>query len=240
MKSTVLWSNSSPTSAFGSQSVTLSQSIADFDYIRFNWLDCTNSDTSASMLVPVSVVQASSTNTAHRCIPTMGANFNGSAKVIRQVFYSSNTSLLFSSTNGVDGTLTANNFCIPTVIYGVKYVSSGGSSYNLSERQYKMYYQNTSYNFDEYYGSYTLGTAFTTPTIANNAMIILSVKNASSITIGNNINAIIDAFTGERAVITTYPHNWATVAGTYDVSAYDILILLPNPGGVSSVSMTVS
>lgn len=54
MRETVLWTNPAPTSTFTNGNVTLSDSIANYDYIRFYCRGSTSISTESSVMMPVS------------------------------------------------------------------------------------------------------------------------------------------------------------------------------------------
>lgn len=120
---TTLWTNSSPTSTFANTTVTLSQSIENFDYIKFR-IASTKSNTAesyqAESIFSVADVKRSTTTTyAPQCIISSRSTSGG--QYVRRFLYESNTSLSISSGQQIAGTSGNNNYVIPLSIVGIKY-----------------------------------------------------------------------------------------------------------------------
>ena len=117
---TALWTNSAPTSNFAEQSVTLSQSFTNFDYIKINFRVSTSTSTSGAILVSKEMLQQATGNNVVK--PSLCCNSGGTGYA-RSVNCSSNTSLTiakaykFSSTSAGTSTSVA----IPTSIVGLKF-----------------------------------------------------------------------------------------------------------------------
>lgn len=117
---TTLWTNSSPTSNFAEQSVSLSQSFTNFDYIKIDYRVSTSTSTSGAILVSKEMLQQATGNNVVK--PSLCCNSGGTGYA-RSVNYSSNTSLTiakaykFSSTSAGTSTSVA----IPTSIVGLKF-----------------------------------------------------------------------------------------------------------------------
>ena len=116
---TTLWTNSSPTSSFAAQDVTLSQSFTNFDYIKINWRATKSNTTAASMIVPPSVLQNSSA-TANSNNVEFGTH-TGSTVRARSIRYSSNTKLSISTAYNVNTSGNSTDYAIPTSIVGLKF-----------------------------------------------------------------------------------------------------------------------
>lgn len=115
---TTLWTNSSPTSNFAAQSVTLSQSIANYSYIKIKWRGSTSITTESSIIIEKSELQ-SATEDANT--NNIGFGRKASTSYMRRVFYVSGTSLKFDAANGLGGTTGTNNsLAIPTSVIGMK------------------------------------------------------------------------------------------------------------------------
>lgn len=110
---TELWSNSSPTSSFASQTVTLSQGISNFDSLRF-YYHSTNSTSEDNLYVNVSVSDFGTIRSGF-------AYTSGSVDGIRGVRKNSDTVVQFDAAAKAQGTGSFDNyFLIPTKICGVK------------------------------------------------------------------------------------------------------------------------
>ena len=139
MSSTLLWSNPNINTAFAGQTVTLSETMRNFDYLKI-YYRATYTDMAGaypatnvyqSMLVPVSDFVNTVSNKSHM-VYALGA-YPGYGNTTRVFYYSSDTQIYFSGADmiGVGGSPN-NSFTQPIAIYGVKYVSSGGSAPTIS------------------------------------------------------------------------------------------------------------
>ncbi len=120
---TTLWTNSSPTSSFDAQTVTLSQSMANFTYLKIKFASSTSyySDSYCSSII-VSVTDfKKSTEAQWKPIVGLVTKIQSSGgNRCRRAFYSSNTQVEFSAANQISGTTTTNTSCIPISIVGMK------------------------------------------------------------------------------------------------------------------------
>ena len=118
LSETVLWTNSSPTTSFAAKTVTLSQSIANFERVRIYWRGSTSLATEASIDVSISDLQSFTGNSALRgslgIINTNGSNYT------RSFAYVNNTSIAFTNAYPFDNTSAVNIVAIPTKICGLK------------------------------------------------------------------------------------------------------------------------
>ena len=119
MKSTLLWSNPNPNAAFGSQTVNLNDNINNYDYIKVTCRYDVNSSTQTSMLMSVNDFK-NSVNSAGKLVLPL-ASIVGSSYGLRFVYYANGTQVAFDARGSGD-------YQIPLAIYGMKYVSSGGSA----------------------------------------------------------------------------------------------------------------
>lgn len=112
----LLWTNSSPTSSFAGQTVTLSKSIANYDYIKFVWQYANDTPNNiASMLAPSEVVQKTGTVS----YPQLTLGGRGSTNTLaRQIRYTSDTQLEFTNCSYINQSGTVNSTIIPVAIYG--------------------------------------------------------------------------------------------------------------------------
>lgn len=119
---TTLWTNSSPTSSFAAQTVTLSQSIANFTYLKFTFCVDTSFDQSYITSIIVSVTDfKKSREEQWGSMPgfTTKITSSGGGRC-RRIFYDSYTSIRFAAANQISGTTTTNTACIPISIIGMK------------------------------------------------------------------------------------------------------------------------
>lgn len=118
MTETTLWTNSSPTSTFAAQSVTLSQSLSNFDYIRFEYRFSTSNSASYSVIIKASDVTNSLTTSGNFTIALMVRS--SSYYRSRRVTYNSLTSLEVSLAWDSNHAGSSNSEAIPTKIVGMK------------------------------------------------------------------------------------------------------------------------
>lgn len=118
---TLLWQNSSPSTAISYTTVTLSESIQNFDYIKVVGQVNPSGDTTEIMaLMPVAefiTIKESNTTTGSAFL--LAYQKGSSERHYRLVYYVSNTQVKFSRSDaGSSGTSTRT---MPYKIYGVKY-----------------------------------------------------------------------------------------------------------------------
>lgn len=113
---TVLWTNGSPTSSFAAQTVTLSQSMENFKYLKFKAYGSVNNYLEINIIVAVDEFKHSLKSGTVVGFGICGANSGTSAN--RKVWYSSDTKVEFSSATA--GSNTYNNASIPLEIIGIK------------------------------------------------------------------------------------------------------------------------
>lgn len=116
---TLLWTNPSPTGTFSPQTITLSQSIRNFDYIKIRYL-MSRAKTPlvyGTLLMPVDefVTTADVDGALMIGITGRGGNF----PLTRPTIYASDTSIQFLAANRVGGSSASTDVDIPQEIYGV-------------------------------------------------------------------------------------------------------------------------
>ena len=120
LSETTLWTNSSPTSTFNAQDVTLNQSLRNFTYLKFITIPYGNTQitTEQSIIIPVNefVNTSSSTNTFTSPI----GMYHWNTYYARGAQMVSNTSIHFMACNQVAGTGQNNSNIIPQKIIGMK------------------------------------------------------------------------------------------------------------------------
>ena len=118
LKSTTLWSNPNPSSSFSAQTVTLSQSMANFDYIRIRFQYSTSNTEQWNVIYSVAGLDGNTVS--------MGARKYDSSSIndmrYRAVNGASNTTVAF--TNSVQHTSSSQStsaaYIIPYSIEGLK------------------------------------------------------------------------------------------------------------------------
>ncbi len=122
---TVLWTNSSPTSTFSSQTVTLSDSITNYNYLKFVVYTNTTNSNSFNVIIPVEdfVTTTGSKDTTF-CQFVLGATagytLSTGTLFSRACWYDTDTTIEFHNSGGwnVAGASTETN--IPYQIIGIK------------------------------------------------------------------------------------------------------------------------
>lgn len=115
---TTLWTNSSPTSTFAGQTVTLSQSSANFTYIKV-YFRCTTSDSTTydSGLIDIADYDASTGSSSAPRFVMAVAMTNAFARMFNKA---TNTTLTFGQARQWSQSTNVNTYCVPTKVVGVK------------------------------------------------------------------------------------------------------------------------
>lgn len=113
---TVLWTNNSPNTDPGSQNITLSESLDNFDYIKFKWNAFTNNSTDTGQALD-EVAHFKTTNAKCR-IGMEGTN--GTNNGVRELTYVDATTITISGGHPIGGTGGFSGVSIPTQIIGIK------------------------------------------------------------------------------------------------------------------------
>jgi len=120
MTQTTLWTNTASTSAFSSQTVTLSDSIANYDYIGVKYRASTSSSTRSTEVLFVSNdLKSASTSYSNTVFPCFCA-YSSSAYWARYITFSTNTKLSISSAGKIGAASSDTTKAIPLYIYGYK------------------------------------------------------------------------------------------------------------------------
>lgn len=119
---TVLWTNSAPTSAFTSQTVTLSDDMNNYDYLKIRYAFSTSAQADANcneIVMPIAEFKKSlNSSTANALDSISGAS--STTRYTRFVFYASDTGVLIGSSITSGSSTQNNNACIPLAIIGIK------------------------------------------------------------------------------------------------------------------------
>ena len=120
---TSLWTNSSPSSAFAAQTVTLSDSISNYKYVAICYKYAGTTDgvnDPMSVIVPVDKFKTSLKNNSTRHnILVLGVETNGNAGWTRNVFYASDTTIEFDTGYRQNAASSSGDICVPTEILGL-------------------------------------------------------------------------------------------------------------------------
>lgn len=124
---TVLWTNPNLTSDFASQTVTLSDNVDNYDFIKFVFNLSTTAATHRCSIYSVEELKTfvNPTNDWSRASSPMRSNSNN-ASFVRGIIYQSSNSLTIGNASGYQSSSTSNSALIPYQIIGMKY--SGRSS----------------------------------------------------------------------------------------------------------------
>ena len=118
MSTTTLWTNSSGSSGFAAQTISLSQAITNFDYIEIVFRRNTSDSTCNSVIVKSSEAKnCTSISSGNSCY---AMNYAGSWNCCRRFFFPTTSQIQFTTGNQVNGTNTSNNNVIPQKVYGLK------------------------------------------------------------------------------------------------------------------------
>lgn len=132
---TVLWENPSPTATpYNATTVTLSQSIQNFEYLKFVYKGDNNSTNMMNIIVSVedflNCLNTPGSSTASYSL-RLAHSFTSSGSsilAVRGVVYSSDTEVQFTATYRVNSSGSYNSFCIPLKILGLKKPTSTGET----------------------------------------------------------------------------------------------------------------
>lgn len=117
LSETLLWSNSSPSSNFAGQTITLSQDYANFEYLKVNYT-VNKGGTVYSILYDINLVKDADGTANHPYITISG--FNGASALGRRGQVVATNQIKWQGAAGIGGTTTSTSYLIPTAIYGLK------------------------------------------------------------------------------------------------------------------------
>lgn len=116
---TSLWTNSSPTSSFAAQTVTLSDDVDNYDFIKVVMRASTSDATIISETIPVAQFKQSSESAASGVRGGLSARVS-SKTCVRSFYYSDDTTIGFTAGYQLNSTTANSSSCIPTEILGIK------------------------------------------------------------------------------------------------------------------------
>jgi len=113
---TVLWTNNSPTSTFAGQTITLSDSLDNYTYVKIKYRISTSVSTESSAIVPVSeFVHMTQTSNTFK----IGTGSFNSSTYVRTAYYGSATTIVFNNGYQLGSTSQANRMLIPVSVIGI-------------------------------------------------------------------------------------------------------------------------
>ena len=122
LSETSLWSNNSPSTSFSSQTVSLSDDINNYSYLKFKFNRSTSDSTNnAEVIYTVDEFKkyTVATNKFNGAVAFFGGS-GTSATYARRFWYTTDTSVSFDSMYQIGGTYSDNGAGIPTEIIGMK------------------------------------------------------------------------------------------------------------------------
>ena len=122
---TVLWANPSPTSDFATQTVTLSDDINNYDYLKVSYKNLTTSagvNDPYSVLISVSDFKTSlsGNSTRHNAFTFGGIYAPSNTNWTRFMFYDTDTTARFGACTQIGGSQSSNSNAVPLQIVGIK------------------------------------------------------------------------------------------------------------------------
>lgn len=121
---TTLWTNSSPTSSFAEQTITLSQAFTNFDLIKIEYQASVSKTTKGYVYVDKTTLQQSLWSDASKPLVSISGRNNsasGSTQYVRRIVYVSTTQLTITTAYQINANNSATNSAIPTKITGIKF-----------------------------------------------------------------------------------------------------------------------
>lgn len=116
---TTLWTNSSPTSNFSGQNISLSDDIDNYDWLKIKYRWSTSDSTESSTIVEVSEFKKSSSSNDTLRPWNIGGRF-GSTGYLRMPYYVSDTQINIPNCCPYNTNSTNNGRVIPTKVIGIK------------------------------------------------------------------------------------------------------------------------
>ena len=121
LEETVLWTNPSPTATFATQTITLSDDMTKYDFLKIEWDAATDQTSSAdNMIIPVVDFINSRSSATYGPNYTLTSLYNGST-FGRITYYVSDNQIYIESAYRIKNDSTQNKATIPLKIYGMKY-----------------------------------------------------------------------------------------------------------------------
>lgn len=118
---TLLWTNPNPNSAFSSQDITLSSSIANYTHILVKWKNLKSSETIFDDIFKLSPERCAQAESARFYIGAMANTTNQAYARGFDTIQNDNLKIHFGSSAEVGGTIVNNDRNIPIEIYGLSF-----------------------------------------------------------------------------------------------------------------------
>ncbi len=120
LKETVLWTNPNPNADYASATVTLSQSIQNFDFVKIYYKGIKTSVTELSFMFSIETWNRATRTAYAPWLSINCRNSSGSASFVRGIIPESDTRVLFDTAHNTTDGSTANTIVIPLRICGLK------------------------------------------------------------------------------------------------------------------------
>ena len=125
---TSLWTNASPSSNFSTQTITLSDSISKYKYIKFTYKVGVSVNTSSSFVIDVTELKKSLSE-SYAPLLSYTCNYNSVARS-RGIVYVSDTQLTIRASYNVNNTGGSDATCIPLEILGLNELDTGTKTWD--------------------------------------------------------------------------------------------------------------
>lgn len=127
LSETTLWTNPSPSSSFDTQTITLSQSVDNFKYLKIKAKPINSSSTESDFLFDITTYKATSTTAANNTFNflTVAATRVSAGLFVRTFAHSSSTQMYIGKSTKITGESsssgsTNNNLNVFTKVIGMK------------------------------------------------------------------------------------------------------------------------
>ena len=216
---TTLWTNSSPTSSFATQTVTLSNGISNYSYIKIVYRASNTVEEESYLYVPQAKMISSTETNDYNIVGL--CNYGTSYRYIRFAFYASDTSIKFSDCGRWKNNANGNTICVPISIIGVNvmaYPINSVSGNGNDWLKFSPYTGSSTYPWAKGTNNYTLSKASFGVPSTKTVSKILSVGYAnSSKTSGNSWAIFYDKDVSTTQYLST---NNTTSAGSRGTMTY--------------------
>ena len=115
---TVLWTNGSPSATFANTTVTLSDNLSNYDFVKIKWKSTTSVNQIGEIIVPVSVFASQASAPNYYNTFSLGAT---ASNYFRPVIYASDTTMTFGNSIMIRTNTTNNDYNIVTEVIGLKF-----------------------------------------------------------------------------------------------------------------------
>ena len=204
---TSLWTNQSPTNSFSTQTVTLSQGMSNYKYLKIVHRISAGNATENTTIYPVDDLKRTGNGTY---VPLDGLLSKADATYSRSLYYVSDTSITFSTSYKVSNATANDNTNIPLEILGLNELDHGTKyTTNASEIAFKSVSANTIPTFTTVAEAKAIWltinytSAYRALQITNVNPTTGEVNNNSLYKIDTNSLGNIEPLTGNKFIVTS-------------------------------------